>query len=173
MYYTVERWTHVTLDPSLLGSRYNDYVREMLRSDVEGTCDAKYGMTICVIGVITMYNGRIQDGTARIVVPVQYEALVFKPNKDDVIDGVVISVSKIGFFAQCGPLRTFVGCKNIPSSFEFRGDEFVRTDPGYPIRVKTEVRVKLLGVMVKDASIVGVATINEDFLGPIEIDDQE
>lgn len=51
-----------------------------------------------------------------IVVPVKYQAIVCKPFRDEVIDGKVTAVNQLGFFAQCGPIRTFVS-RNVRNTF--------------------------------------------------------
>ena len=53
-------------------------------------------------------DGRIQDTTGEVVYRVRFVALVFKPFKSEVLDGVVIAVDSNGFVIRSGPLQSFV-----------------------------------------------------------------
>jgi len=155
--------------PSQLGPRYRHYVEEMLRSEVEGTCSKKYGYMITVVALRSLEKGNIQDGTGMIIVPVKYAAVVFRPYRGEVLDGVVTSVNKLGFFTMCGPLRVFVSRTSMPDYFEFKDN--IYSDGETTIKVETEVRLKIQGVSYEPANIVAVGTINEDYLGPVETSD--
>lgn len=47
-------------------------------------------------------------GTGQAQFKVEYNAIVFKPFKNEVVDGVVNNVSKMGIFLDVGPLSVFV-----------------------------------------------------------------
>lgn len=49
-----------------------------------------------------------QDGTGFATFKVAYQAIVCRPYKGEVLDAVVTSVNKMGFFAEAGPLQIFV-----------------------------------------------------------------
>lgn len=85
MYFVVEQWKLINLKPCQLGPNYQQNIEEMLRDQVEGHCTNKYGYVVCVIRIVQNDMGRVQDGTAMIVVNVKYQAIVFKPFKDEVI----------------------------------------------------------------------------------------
>ena len=53
-------------------------------------------------------DGRIQDTTGEVIYKVKFSALVFKPYKGKVIDGVVFSVDNSGFMIESGPLKAFI-----------------------------------------------------------------
>lgn len=53
-------------------------------------------------------SGVIVPGTGQAQFKVEYNAIVFKPFKNEVVDGVVNNVSKMGIFLDVGPLSVFV-----------------------------------------------------------------
>lgn len=166
MYFVIENWKNVVLKPSQLGPRYQQCIEDMLRSSVEGHCCAKYGYTICVIRVIHTEPGRVQDGTGMIVVRVKYQAIVFKPFKDEVLDAVVTDVNELGFFAEAGPLKIFISRTAMPNYCEYK--ETVRPCylcKGLTIESQASVRLKLQGVRFDLQNMFAIATINSDYLG--------
>lgn len=53
-------------------------------------------------------TGKVHDSYGLTSFEVKYKAIVLKPFKNEVMDAVVESVNKMGFFANVGPLQVFV-----------------------------------------------------------------
>ncbi|KFG54277.1 DNA-directed RNA polymerase II RPB7, partial [Toxoplasma gondii TgCatPRC2] len=83
MFFVVEQWHNVALRPAQLGRRYTQYVETLLRQQVEGKCLHNLGYIICVIRIVHMEAGRVQDGTGMVIVAARYQAIAFKPFKDE------------------------------------------------------------------------------------------
>jgi DNA-directed RNA polymerase II subunit RPB7 len=86
---------------------------------VEGTCAGRYGYIIAVVAITTMGRGLLQPGTGLAKFDIEYSAVVFKPFKNEVVDGIVSTVNKIGFWADVGPLQVFVSQHLIPHFLKF------------------------------------------------------
>ncbi|KEP66875.1 UNVERIFIED_CONTAM: DNA-directed RNA polymerase II RPB7 [Hammondia hammondi] len=169
MFFVVEQWHNVALRPAQLGRRYTQYVETLLRQQVEGKCLHNLGYIICVIRIVHMEAGRVQDGTGMVIVAARYQAIAFKPFKDEVLDAVITDVNKLGLFAQCGPLKVFVSRASLPPSFVYQDDSAVgcMTDGEVELRVDSDIRLRLLGVRYDSMNLFAIATINESYLGPI------
>jgi hypothetical protein len=81
---------------------------------MENTCNERYGFILKVFNPETeRLEGRIEStgmrpgrgGTATF--NVYYDAIVFRPFKNEVLIGVVKSVASQGVFCQCGPMQVF------------------------------------------------------------------
>jgi hypothetical protein len=53
-------------------------------------------------------QGKLKEGTGWAEFKLQYDAIVFRPFKGEVLECVVKEVNKFGFFAECGPQQVFV-----------------------------------------------------------------
>jgi DNA-directed RNA polymerase II subunit RPB7 len=53
-------------------------------------------------------QGKLKEGTGWAEFKLQYDAIVFRPFKGEVLECVVREVNKFGFFAECGPQAVFV-----------------------------------------------------------------
>lgn len=74
------------------------HLESKLYADVEGTCSGQFGYIISVIGILdigrgTVVSGSGMSGQAEFVT--RYRAIVFKPFKGEVVDGVVNNVTKV------------------------------------------------------------------------------
>ncbi|KAK9174048.1 SHS2 domain found in N terminus of Rpb7p/Rpc25p/MJ0397 family protein [Cryptosporidium meleagridis] len=174
MFFFVELWRNISVKPSQLGPRYNEHIDDILRSQVEGQQAPPYGYVVCVIKIILKQPGRVQDSTGLIIVPVKYQAIVYRPIKGEVVDGVVESVNELGVIVDCGPLkRVFVSQSALPENMVYKSGidgqssrVYIDTKTQIQIKQNSQVRLRLRGV--NNETLSAVAEMNSDFLGPID-----
>ncbi|OCB83982.1 hypothetical protein A7U60_g8653 [Sanghuangporus baumii] len=71
------------------------FLESKLYSDVEGTCSGQFGYIIAVVSVLDIGKGMVLPGSGQAEFVTRYRAIVFKPFKGEVVDGVVANVNKI------------------------------------------------------------------------------
>jgi len=140
-----------------------------LFADVEGTCTGQYYI-IAVIDTVEIGEGKIIPGSGSAQYTVTFSAVVWRPFKGEVVDGIVGGVNKLGFFASVGPFKVFVSAAGIPSDIRF--DENA-TPPQWTDNVEqviergVHVRVKISGVKSSVGHMDAIGSIKEDFLGTL------
>merc|ERR1712128_97845 len=67
-------------------------------------------------------DGEILSGRGLCRFPIKYKAIVFRPFKGEVVDGVVTQVNKVGLMVDVGPMGCFISRHSIPSDMEFDPD---------------------------------------------------
>lgn len=116
--------------------------------------------------------GKIDNDSGSVSVTVCYQALLFRPFKNEVMDAIVSVCNENGFFAKVGPLQIFVSryvsCddfaarllrvgdvtrgklavwqQNMPDDFKFdsqRGDAFVSREEEEEIEIRENCVVRL------------------------------
>ena len=93
-----------------------------------------------------------------------------RPFRGEVVDAVVTSVNKMGFFAEAGPIQVFVSNHLIPEDYEYSsaGDAaFVSPDQSVRVEERCDVRVRVVGVRVDAAEMFCIASMKEPYLGVI------
>eukprot|EP00894_Picocystis_sp_ML_P001549 jgi/Pico_ML_1/52066/g2834.t1 len=120
MFFLLELKKNVQLSPRFFGPKMVSTIQDKLIAEVEGTCSGRYGYIIGVLGKPGVGKGFVvEDHSGQAVFEVKYQAIVFRPFKGEVLDAIVYHVSKMGFFAQAGPLELFVSTHLIPSEYSF------------------------------------------------------
>ena len=71
------------------------FLESKLYSDVEGTCSGQFGYIIAVVSMSDIGNGIVMPGSGQAEFVARYRAIVFKPFKGEVVDGVVNNVTKV------------------------------------------------------------------------------
>ncbi len=173
----------VHVHPQFLGPALKQHIKDQCRAEVQGeragsgasssasadgTSSAGVGFIILVIAIDDSQIGKgvIDHLTGRTRYEVEYDAIVFRPFKNEVLDTAVKVCTSEGIFAEAGPLDLFVSRHYIPNTYEFRAEDasWVSPDTGAAIRSGGEMRVKILGANAT-GQVAAIATINEPFLG--------
>ncbi|KAJ3084091.1 hypothetical protein BCR33DRAFT_722165 [Rhizoclosmatium globosum] len=166
--------THtIQLHPSFFGPHLRESLRKRLFDEVEGTCSGLYGYIISVIEIVELGKGVLQTSSGYAEFEIKYKAIVFKPFKGQVVEGVVTTVNRMGFFADVGPLQVFVSAHLIPPFLRFDPNS---NPPNYSgetqdmqlikIEKGEALRIRILGTRVDATEIFAIGTIKEDYLGP-------
>ncbi len=71
------------------------FLESKLYSDVEGTCSGEFGYIIAVVSILDIGKGLVMPGNGQAEFVTRYRAIVFKPFKGQVMDGVVVNVNKV------------------------------------------------------------------------------
>mmetsp|Transcript_9420 Transcript_9420/g.15223 ORF Transcript_9420/g.15223 Transcript_9420/m.15223 type:complete len:177 (+) Transcript_9420:84-614(+) len=172
MLFTLEMFAYLQVKPEVAGPGYHKYIQELLRMKVEGTVVDKCGLVLAVLKSEMVDQGKLQEGTGLILVPMRYFAEVLQPFKNEVIDCEVSEVNKIGFFAYHGPLQVFVTASCMPKGYTYsEEDVYAGGGPAYvsstsQIKLGTAVRVRIIATKQEDQGLYAVGSINGDYLGP-------
>lgn len=99
--------THtILLHPSYFGPRMLQYLESKLYADVEGTCSGQFGYIIAVVTILNIGEGMVLPGSGQAEFITRYRAIVFKPFKGEVVDGVVNNVNKVRYCMSCAYMST-------------------------------------------------------------------
>ncbi len=173
MFYIYTLRDSVAIPPSKLGGDLRAAVIQQLKEDLEGKVDEDIGVVVAVTDVKEIGKAEIVPGDPNIFVDAVFDVLVFKPELQEVVDGIVTDVAEFGLFVRIGPMDGLVHMSQIM-------DDFVRYDPSIPafigketgksVGMKDKVRVRVVTVSLKESvadSKVGL-TMRQPGLGKIE-----
>lgn len=159
----------ILIHPRYFGPELQEVIELKLR-EIEGTCSGKYGFIIIVTSIVEIGPGIIYPGGFASYL-VKYMAVVFRPFKDAIYDGIVKQVNKVGMFVEIGPLSCFISHNSVPSDFQFCPDF---SPPCYKseketiaIGVEDKIRLKIVGVRVDSSGIFAIGTLMDDYLGAV------
>lgn len=97
----------INLHPSFFNAGSEQIIREKLLADVEGTNTGTM-MIIAVVTIRDISEPKIVPGTGFAQYDVSYNAVVWRPFRGEVVDGLVSSVVSNGFFVDVAGLNVFV-----------------------------------------------------------------
>lgn len=125
---------------------------------MEGTCNGRYGYIVAIVAVDHIDNGVVQDSFGSVAFKVRYTAVILKPYKNETVDAQIMTVNKMGFFANVGPLQIFVSNHLVPGDFKFEPGSvppcYMSEEQDMKISPGDMVRLKIVGTRIDATEMV-------------------
>lgn len=170
MYFFVGITKYIKVPPERLGPDMYYFINEKL-NDLLGSCTIHYGYLVTIFKIEKIENGIVnQQGEA--LFTVSFKALVFRPIKGEVLDGIVDGIARVGIELSVGALKIFIPHTQIPDTFEFKKDQEKfesNEDTSQAIQKGSMVRFRILSISIKGNENVGemsgIGSIDGHYLG--------
>lgn len=107
----------VRVPPERLNDVSNELVRELLQHKLEGMCDDEIGWIVAVTEVHEVGEGNILYNEAGVYYEAEFDAIVFDPMMQEVIDGKVSEVVNFGAFVSIGPIDGLLHASQISDDY--------------------------------------------------------
>lgn len=117
MYKLVEVQDTVRVPPSRFEEPLEQVVLDELRKSYEGLTDKDLGVILAITSVKEVGRGRLIIGDGASYHDVTFEALVYKPEVNEVVLGEVVEVVEFGGFVRLGPLDGLVHVSQVMDDF--------------------------------------------------------
>eukprot|EP00127_Corallochytrium_limacisporum_P007080 Clim_evm40s241 gene=Clim_evmTU40s241 len=172
MFYFIELDHDVLLHSQFFDKDIKQHVKNILLQEVENQKLPRYGWCVMVTNIKSIDKGRIQEGTGMVTFKVSYQAVIYRPIEDEVIDATVGLVNQHGVWIDVGPIRCIVSKLHLPPEFVYdphgsAGQPCYKSEKSEGgmevITTGTDVRVRMFGTRVTDFS--AVCTMKEEYLG--------
>ncbi|KAK3110681.1 DNA-directed RNA polymerase II subunit [Teratosphaeriaceae sp. CCFEE 6253] len=157
------------LHPSYFGANSQQYITDLLYQRNEGKNTGTM-MIIAIIDVDDISEAKIMPGTGMAMFDISYRAIIWRPFRGEVVDGLVSSVLNNGFFVDVGGLNVFVSRAMIPVQMKYslEGSTPAFTDNiDQTVEQGSQVRLRIKGIRAEMGQMFAIGSIREDFLGPL------
>lgn len=155
MYLMTKRERVVRIPPDMLGEDLDAVINELTWRSFEGKIEADDLLTVMITHVEPIGLGRIVHGDGAVYQKVRYEAFVFRPMLQEVVEGTVCEILKFGAFVRFGPLD---GLLHISQVMDDRIDvdtdnqRLIGKDSKRDLRVGDKVRVRIVALSLNERS---------------------
>ncbi len=107
----------VRIPPTLFGKKMNDAALQMLREQYERTVQRDYGIVISLHDAKISGGGRVIPGDGAAYFDVEFKAVVYKPEVNEVVVGEVSEIVEFGAFVRLGPIDGLVHVSQVADDF--------------------------------------------------------
>jgi DNA-directed RNA polymerase subunit E' len=169
----------IRIPPNKLGEDIDNVMVDIARTEFEGKVELEGSFTILVMNVEPRGEGRIVHGDGGVYQRIVYDALIFKPTLQEVVDGVVIDILKFGAFVSLGPKEGLLHISQILDDridFDEANNRLVGRDSKKDLKLDSKVRIRIVAVSINERGLgeskIGL-TMRQPNLGRFEwIDDE-
>jgi DNA-directed RNA polymerase subunit E' len=155
MYLIVTREEVVRIPPEQLTGDIGEAVEMLTQENFEGKIDRDNGLTVLTTNIDRVGEGRIVHGDGAVYQGVRYDALIFVPELQEIVNGSVCEMLKFGAFVRFGPLD---GLLHISQIMDDRIDVDVGNarltgkDSRRDLKVGDDIRARVVAVSINERS---------------------
>ncbi len=162
------------IEPNELGNPLEEAVDRALRNKYEAVVDKTLGTIVAVLGVDEIGDGHILAGDGAIYYHVTFDAIVFKPEMQEIIEGEVVEIVKFGAFLSMGPFDGLLHVSQITNeyiSYDEKNARLVSKESSKSLGEGDKVRARIIAVSLNEKepreSKIGL-TMRQTGLGKLE-----
>jgi len=152
MYLLTQRENVVRIPPDRLGDDLDVVVNKLARESYEGRIEGD-SLTVLIRNIEPVGPGRIVHGDGAVYQTVKYDALVFRPQNQEVVEGEVVEVIKFGAFVRFGPLDGLLHISQVMDDridIDDAGQRLIGKDTKRDLKVHDKVRARIVSLSLNE-----------------------
>nr|AJA90783.1 DNA-directed RNA polymerase IV seventh largest subunit [Pinus canariensis] len=174
MFFEIEMTRNVVVSPDGLHSGLllqRSIILQLIEDISRIQATEENGYLVAVTTLEGRGEGKIREMTGSVVFPVKFKCIVFKPFKNEILEGGIEVVMKTGVHVTCGPMaEVFIPSQKM-TDFEFIPGEnpIFRNKQSSNVEKGGKIRFKILAIKWLEQRRVfqALGSLEGDFLGPI------
>jgi DNA-directed RNA polymerase subunit E' len=155
MYYLDHRRDVVRIPPERLGPALANVLTELAQQQFEGKLVDGQNLAVTIRDVRPVGEGHIIHGDGGVYQEVEYQALVFRPEIQEVVEGAVVEIRKFGAFVRFGPLDGLLHVSQIMDdrvNIDEHNQRLVGIESKKDLRVGYKVRARVVSLSLSEIS---------------------
>lgn len=179
MYRIIKKRNTVRIPPEGLGGNLDKVVTKLTRATFEGRMDKRKNLTVVATNVEREGEGRIIHSDGGVYQDVNYEALVYKPDLQEIVEGFVCEVVDFGAFIRLGPLDALLHISQIMDDHmdvDLGNARIIGKETKQDLKLGDKVKARIVTVSLNEQnpreSKIGL-TMRQPGLGKLEWLDEE
>ncbi len=145
----------VRILPDQFGEDLDEVVQHIVEETFEGTMRKNHGIIVVADNIEPIGDGIVIHGDGAMYQKVQFDALTFKPEMQEVVDGIVCEIVEFGAFCHIGPIDALIHMSQIMNDYvEVDADNEIITgkQKKNTLRVGDAVRTRVVAVSMNELS---------------------
>lgn len=154
MYLKVTRTDTLRIPPERLGKPFEEEVNTRARANFEGRVFGDY-IVIFITDIRTVGEGKIIHGDGSVYLTVKYDALAYRPELHEVIEGTVCEIVKFGAFIRFGPLDGLLHVSQIIDDkidVDMVNERLVGRETKRDLKIGDRVRARIVALSLNERS---------------------
>jgi len=155
MYYLDHRRDVVRIPPARLGPELTGVLVELAQQQFEGKLVDGQNLAVTIRDVKPLGEGHIIHGDGGVYQEVEYEALVFRPEIQEIVEGSVVEIRKFGAFVRFGPLDGLLHVSQIMDdrvNIDEHNQRLVGVETKRDLKVGYKVRARVVSLSLSEIS---------------------
>ena len=155
MYAMVKVEDTVRILPERFGEDLDKVVEAIVQKTFEGTMRKDHGIIVTANNIEPVGDGIIIHGDGAMYQKVAFDALMFKPELQEVVDGIVCEIVEFGAFCHIGPIDALIHMSQIMNDYvEVDAENEIISGKEKKMTLKTgdSIRARIVAVSINELS---------------------
>ena len=155
MYNMIKVEDTIRIPPERFGEDLDKVVEETVQKTFEGTMRKQYGLIVVADNIKPIGDGIVIHGDGAMYQKVMFDALMFKPELQEVLDGIVCEVVEFGAFCHIGPLDALIHMSQIMNDYvevDSTAEMIVGKEKKKTLKIGDTVRARVVAVSLNELS---------------------
>ncbi len=170
MFYEVEVRSHIRVPPTNFKNDIKHSILESLNQQFSNYISKDLGITICVSEVVSIGDGVLIPGDGAAYYDTVFKLIIFKPEIQEVINGMITEIAEFGAFIDLGPIDGMIHISQTMDDFVSYSKAGVLTgkETKKVLKVGDRCRARIIAVSYKELLNPKVGlTMRQPWLGNI------
>ena len=170
MYQVITVQAEIAVPPTKFNMDVEKAVKESIADKYEGKIDPEFGVSLAVVDVNTVGDGKVLPGDPSVHYDVKFSMLVWVPQEQEIIEGEVVDITEWGAFVRCGAIDGLVHISQVMDdyvAFDDKNSQLAGKVSRRILKVGDKVRARIISVSFKEQNKVGL-TMRQPFLGNVK-----
>jgi DNA-directed RNA polymerase subunit E' len=155
MYAMVKIEDTIRILPERFGEDLDGVVGEIVQKSFEGTMRKDHGIIIAANNIEAVGDGIIIHGDGAMYQKVAFDALMFKPELQEIVDGIICEIVEFGAFCHIGPIDALIHMSQIMNDYvEVDAENEIISGKEKKMTLKTgdPIRARIVAVSMNELS---------------------
>ncbi|HTY90215.1 MAG TPA: DNA-directed RNA polymerase [Methanocella sp.] len=174
MYRKVRLVDIIRIPPQRLEEDLEQVITETIRDKLEGRIDKTLGSIVAVLDIVDIGEGHILVGDGAVYYEVTFDAISYRPELQEIVEGEVVEIVAFGAFVSVGPMDCLVHVSQVADefmSYDEKNARLVSKDSNRSLGEGDSVRARVVAVSLNEhdprESKIGL-TMRQVALGKLE-----
>ncbi len=161
----------VRVPPTRFDLELSQSLKESLQDVVEGKIYPDVGIFLVVTDILSIGDGKIVPEDGAIYYPVDFKAVVYVPELNEIVIGEVVDITEFGVFVRIGMIDALVHVSQIMDdkvSYDGKNSIFSGKKTNLKLKEGDIVRARIVGVSIGKGHTKISLTMRQPCLGAME-----
>jgi DNA-directed RNA polymerase subunit E' len=146
----------IRITPERFGENLDKVVEEIVQQTFEGTMRKNYGIIVAADNIQPVGDGIIIHGDGAMYQRVAFDALLFQPVLQEIVDGIVCEIVEFGAFCHIGPIDALIHMSQIMNDYvevDAENEIITGKEKKQTLRNGDVVRARIVAVSLNELSV--------------------
>ena len=145
----------IRIIPEKFGDDLDKVVEEIVQNTFEGTIRKNSGIIVVAQNINAIGDGIVIHGDGAMYQKVEFDALTYKPDLQEVVNGIVCEIVEFGAFCHIGPIDALIHMSQIMNDYvevDSENEIITGKEKKKTLRVGDPVRARIVAVSMNELS---------------------